>query len=226
MSVSLAARLIEKLRLRLLLRDEYESRRLRAYFKDRWNIDVGLYSYGCFDRWRIPPNTVIGRYCSFARTARIIDANHPADALTTHPFLYERKFGLVAEDSMTPRPAVVGDDVWMGANAIATPGCKSIGRGAIIGAGAVVTRDVPAYAIVAGNPARLLRYRFEPEMIEAIETSAWWTLSKQELGKVIADAPETVFQPTPERLAPQALDGSGSASRGSGDDRRISTRAM
>lgn len=199
--MSLASRLVERIRLRLLLRDEYESETLRRYFRERWNIDVGLYSYGCFDRWRIPVNTTIGRYCSFARTARIVDANHPSDALTTHPFLYERQFGLVPQDTMNPPPVTVEDDVWMGANVVVTPGCKHIGRGAIIGAGAVVTRDVPAYAIVVGNPARVLRYRFEPDMIAAIEDSRWWEMSKRELGELIRTNPDVVFRPTLERLA-------------------------
>lgn len=198
--MSIAKRIVEKIRLRLLLRDEFESAALRQYFKDRWNIDIGLYSYGCFDRWRIPVNTRIGRYCSFAKNARIVDANHPPDALTTHPFLYEKQFGVVTEDSMNPPPVIVEDDVWMGANAVATPGCKHIGRGAIIGAGAVVTKDVPRYAIVVGNPGRVLRYRFPPDLIEAIEASEWWTMSRQQLAELIARDPDTVFRPSVERL--------------------------
>lgn len=199
--MGIVARLTEKLHLRLLLRDEYESRALRSYFAERFDIHVGLYSYGCFDRWRIPVKTRIGRYCSFARSARILDANHPIEALTTHPYLYEKRFGLVPADLIDPPPLVVEDDVWVSHNAIVTPGCKFIGRGAVIGAGAVVTRNVPRYAIVAGNPARVLRERFSPELSAAIEASGWWMLDKAELGRLARDHDAAVRDPTMEALA-------------------------
>ena len=81
--------IIDKIRERLLLRrerqNEYESQALRRHFASLYDITIGLYSYGCFDRWRIPPGSVIGRYCSIAKTARILDANHPIDALSTTP---------------------------------------------------------------------------------------------------------------------------------------------
>lgn len=199
--MSVAGRLLEKLRLRLMLRDEYESEALRRYFAERFDIHVGLYSYGCFDRWRIPLTTRIGRYCSFARSARILDANHPVEALSTHPFLYEKRFGLVKADLIAPPPLVIEDDVWFSHNAIITPGCKHIGRGAVIGAGAVVTRDVAAYAIMAGNPARLLRMRFDPETIAAIEASRWWLLDRQGLAALVASQPEAVYHPSAITLA-------------------------
>lgn len=199
--MGIVGRLVDKLRLRLLLRDEYESAALRRYFAERFDIHVGLYSYGCFDRWRIPLTTRIGRYCSFAKSARILDANHPIEALSTHPFLYEQRFGLVKADLIAPAPLVIEDDVWLSHNAIVTPGCKHIGRGAVIGAGAVVTRDVPAYAIMAGNPARQLRMRFDPETIAAIEASRWWLLDRQELAALVASQPEAVYHPSAGTLA-------------------------
>lgn len=193
--------IIDRLHLRWLLRDEYESVALRTMFAQRFQVEVGLYSYGCFDRWRVPPRTRIGRYCSFAKSVRVLDANHPYDAMSTHPFLYEAKFGLVAEDRINPPWLEISDDVWIGHNAIITPGCKAIGRGAIVGAGAVVTRDVPAYAVMAGLPAKQLRTRFDPDTIAALEASRWWELDRAGLGALVKTAPDTVFHPTPANLA-------------------------
>ena len=194
--------IIEKLRIRLLLRDEYESLPLREHFARRWQVEVGLYSYGCFDPWRTPRRTRIGRYCSFAKSARILDANHPIDALTTHPYLYEARFGVVASDLIDPPWLDIGDDVWISHNATITPGCKAIGRGAIIGAGAVVTHNVPPYAIIAGLPATLLRFRFDPETIAAIEASRWWELDKAGLADLVRRSPAAAYHPGAETLAP------------------------
>ncbi|AWN35457.1 CatB-related O-acetyltransferase [Methylobacterium radiodurans] len=160
---------------------EMESAYLRAQFRERYDIAVGLYSYGCFDRWRIPPGSRIGRYCSFARSVRILDANHPIDRVSTHPFLYDRHFGIVDADQVTRTPVVVEDDVWFGHNAIVAPGVGRVGRGAIIGAGAVVTRPVAPYAIVAGAPARPLRDRFDAATIARLEASRWWEQDRHAL---------------------------------------------
>ncbi len=193
-------RLLERLRLRLLLRDEHESLALRRYFSTNFEVEVGLYSYGCFDRWRIPPRTRIGRYCSLAKSVRILDANHPMDGLTTHPFLYEAKWGVIAEDRVDPAWLVIEDDVWIGHNAVITPGCKFIGRGSIIGSAAVVTRDVPAYSVMAGLPAKLLRKRFDDATIAALEASRWWELDKNGLKALVASDPDVAFHPTAARL--------------------------
>lgn len=193
-------KLFDRLHLRWLLRDEYESLPLRRLFAQRFHVEVGLYSYGCFDRWRVPARTRVGRYCSFAKSVRVLDANHPTDALTTHPYLYEAKFGVVPADRIDPEWLEISDDVWLGHNAVITPGCKSIGRGAIIGAGAIVTRDVPAYAIMAGIPAKQLRSRFDAKTIAALEASRWWELDRDGLRDLVADAPETAFHPDPGNL--------------------------
>jgi hypothetical protein len=197
----------EKIRLRLLTRNEYESLPLRQWFAQRWGVEVGLYSYGCFDPWRIPARTRIGRYCSFAKSARILDANHPLDALTTHPYLYERRFGVVDKDLIDPAWITIEDGVWISHNATISPGCKRIGRGAVIGAGAVVTKDVPAYAIVVGAPGKVLRYRFDAEMQAAIEASRWWEMDKAELKALAGEKFADLIHPTVEsmkRLRPAA----------------------
>jgi virginiamycin A acetyltransferase len=188
-------RIADEIRLRLWCRNEYESLPLRAWFARDFQIEVGLYSYGCFDRWRVARRTRIGRYCSFAKTARLIDANHPLDALSTHPYLYEAKFGVAAANLIDAPWLVIEDDVWVGHNATITPGCKFVGRGSVIGAGAMVTRDVPRYSVVAGVPAKVLRPRFAPDLAAAIDASQWWLLDKAGLADLVRRDPDLVYHP-------------------------------
>ncbi len=188
--MSLLRNIHERLAVRLLREKEYESAYLRRLFLSRYGTTIGLYSYGCFDRWRIPPGTIIGRYCSFARTSRILDANHPLMSISTHPFLYDPRFGVVDELRVVATQLVVEDDVWVGHQAVITPAVSRIGRGAIIGAGTVVTKDVRPYAIVAGNPAREIKRRFDEDRIAAIELSQWWKLDRAALRQRILAEPD------------------------------------
>jgi len=199
--MGLVGSLLDKARLFFLLRRQNDSAALRSFFATRHRIEVGLYSYGCFDRWRMPGPLKIGRYCSFAKTVRVVDANHPVEALTTHPALYERQFGVVDRDLIHASPLVVEDDVWVGHNVVILPGCKFIGRGAIIGAGSIVTRDIQRYEIVAGVPARHLRQRFSPELAEAIEATHWWEMDMAALRDLVARDRDAVYAPTAETLA-------------------------
>lgn len=198
---SIVFKLRDKVERTLLHRRQATSLTLRRIFHERHRIDVGLYSYGCFDHWRMPGPIRVGRWCSIASTVRSAPINHPLDAITTHPALYERKFDVVDRDITWDDVLVIEDDVWIGHNAVILPGCKYIGRGAAIGAGAIVTRDVPAYTIVAGNPAKPIRTRFAPELIEALETSRWWEMSAAELRALVARDCELVFHPTVAGLA-------------------------
>ncbi len=219
--------LIEKIRLRLLLRNQFESLALRRHFRKRYGIEIGLYSYGCFDRWRVPPGTTIGRYCSFAATARLVDTNHPLGSLSTHPFFYAPDAGVISENVLDTRLKVIEDDVWIGHHAIIATSCQHIGRGAVIGAGSVVTHDVPRYAVVAGVPAKIMRYRFPPDVVAAIEASSWWTLDKDELRDLARKNRDAIFRPSAETLAALALATNGvSRARpriGGGGLRRLAT---
>ena len=187
--------IFSKIYLYALRRRQFDSLKLREIFRDRHRIDVGMYSYGCFDQWRMPGPIIIGRYCSFASTVRSAPINHPMEAITTHPVLYEKSFGVVDHDITWDEPLVVGDDVWVGHNVIILPGCKLIGRGAVIGAGAVVTKNVEPYAVMAGNPARKLRYRFTPQLIEQLEASRWWEMDTRQLRELAAARPDLVYRP-------------------------------
>jgi len=191
-------KIIDKTRLFLWLRDQDGSVALRRFFAERHGIEVGLHSYGCFDRWRMPGPLKIGRYCSFAKTVRVVDANHPLEAMTTHPLLYEQRFGVVDRDMITAAPLIVEDDVWVGHNVVILPGCKFIGRGAVIGAGAIVTADVPRYAIVAGVPAKCIRMRFDVALGEALDASRWWELEPPAIRALLETSPDLVRRPTAE----------------------------
>lgn len=184
----------------LLKRRQHSSNWLRRIFRRRFAIDVGYYSYGCFDPWRMPGPMTVGRYCSIASTVRVALRNHPIESLTTHPVLYERKFGLVDADPGPADALTIEDDVWIGHNAIILPGCKRVGRGAIIGAGAIVTRDVERYSVVAGNPARRLSMRFSPEMIAAVEASRWWEWDLEGLRRIREAHPALLATPDVEGL--------------------------
>lgn len=186
----------EKARLAMLLRRQHDSEALRTLFRERYDIDVGMQSYGCFDRWRMRGPMRVGRYCSIAKTARTVLDNHPTDALTTHPALYEAKFGVMPRDRAWTGSLEIEDDVWIGHYVVLLPGCRRVGRGAVIGAGAVVTRDVAPYAIVVGNPARELRKRFPDELVAAIERSRWWELDPPALRRLATEQPELLFHPT------------------------------
>jgi len=165
---------------------EFYSLTLRRIYKEHYGIDIGMYSYGCFDLDGFPSGTVIGRYCSFAEGVAILNSNHPVDRIALHPFFYNPVLGVVNDLKIERGFLVIGHDVWIGRNALILPMVRHIGNGAVIGAGAVVTKDVPPYSIVGGNPARIIRYRFPEAIQRAVEASKWWTYSIEELERSLS----------------------------------------
>jgi acetyltransferase-like isoleucine patch superfamily enzyme len=158
------------------------SKTLRRIFSNYHNIEIGMYSYGgCFDPQRIGAYTKIGRYCSFAEGVYIFNANHPIKSKSTHPFFFNPIFGYVGEEKIPRSRLVIGNDVWVGQNAIILPNVKKIGDGAVIGAGAIVSKEVPDFAVVLGNPAKVIKYRFSKETIVKIQASQWWDKDVEEL---------------------------------------------
>lgn len=156
------------------------------------NIFVGDYTY--FDDSRHGPEKfeeynvlynydfskvklVIGKFCAIAAETRfIMTGDHKLDAISTYPFPifqqgWESAFNIY--DLPVKGDIVVGNDVWFGYSCLAKGGVN-IGHGAIIGAGAVVVKDVPAYSIVAGNPAKVVKMRFDNITIERLLQIAWW----------------------------------------------------
>lgn len=170
--------------LKILKKNEMKSKLLRKYFIIQRNIYIGKYSYGCFTK-NIANNTKIGNYCSFGPDVKIFNANHGIEWASTHPFLYNVKFRFVDSEKIQRNSLEIGDDVWVGANVIILPSVKKIGTGAIIGAGSVVTKDVDNYAIVAGNPAKVIRYRFELEIQNLLIKSSIFELDTAEFSNLI-----------------------------------------
>lgn len=177
------------------LRTQLTSVALRRKFAAS-GVEVGLYSYGCFDLDRVPPGTTVGRYCSLTGTSRILLENHGVSFIGLTTYLYNTDLGVVDRKTVSSERLEIGDDVWIGHHAILLPNVQSVGRGAIIAAGAVVTKPVPPYAIVAGNPARLVRYRFDEATIAAIEATRWWEKEPEELKRMVVEQPDLIFDPT------------------------------
>lgn len=176
-------------------RDEFTNLKLREKFRRR-GVNIGLYSYGCFDLNRVPAGVTVGRYSSFAPSSRIFLRNHGLTFLGLTPYFYNSRLGIVEEDTLNPVTMEIGDDVWLGHNAILLPGVKTIGRGAVIAAGAVVTKPVPPYAVVAGNPARIIKMRFDPKTIAKIEATRWWEYDIESLKNALRLHPGLIYEPT------------------------------
>jgi acetyltransferase-like isoleucine patch superfamily enzyme len=119
----------------------------------------------------------IGSFCSIAYGVKIGLGNHPTKWVSTHPFAYDKKYGFVNKgrsfEEQTIESCIVWNDVWIGANATILAGVN-IGDGAIIGANSVVTGDVAPYSMVAGTPAKHIRYRFDEAMIKSLLELKWW----------------------------------------------------
>lgn len=165
---------------------EMYSQTLRRIMRDYHDVSIGMYSYGsCFRPENMCDKTSIGRYCSFANGVCMFSRNHPIKFKSTHPFFYSRKLGVVDEDKVLHRSIEIGNDVWVGYNAMIMPSVTRIGDGAVIGAGAVVTKNVPDFAVVVGVPASIVKYRFPPEIQQEIKESRWWDKDIEELRESI-----------------------------------------
>src|SRR5438045_4750801 len=151
------------------------------YLDDRFpNYDIGKHSYG--DLALVIYSTAdgnlrIGSYCSFAAGVKIfLGCEHRTDWVSTYPFnALDPCFSYIKGHPHTKGDVSIGNDVWLGREAVILSGVK-IGNGAVVGAYAVVTKDVSDYGIVAGNPAKLVRMRFPPEIVSRWLEIQWWGL--------------------------------------------------
>lgn len=161
----------------------------------RWDTKVGRHSYGAICKTH-PLIESIGNFCSFAQGTDVV-FNHPMRYVTTHmmmcygkehyrPYRVNEKHKYFVE-GITPHDDIekskrtkIGNDVWLGRNVIVCNGAN-IGNGVVAGAGAIITKDVPDYAIVVGVPAKIIKYRFSKEQITALNQIKWWDWSDEEI---------------------------------------------
>ncbi len=173
------------------------------HFITRKNIIVGDYTY--FDDPKWPENfekenvpyqydfsnekLIIGKFCAIAAGVKFItsSANHKLDGFSTYPFgIMGHGWEKEQDLSLLPNKGdtVVGNDVWFGYDSTIMPAI-TIGDGAIIGAKAVVVKNVPPYAVVGGNPAKIIRIRFDPKIVEELLKIKWWDWPKEKITRNI-----------------------------------------
>ena len=164
----------------------------------------GKYSYGPLTNHYLVKE--VGAFCSFAEGVDVVQ-NHATDYISTHPIIFhDKKINPVLPDyyanrvackwymdGVVPKGTVkglkkihIGNDVWLGKNVIITNGAN-IGNGVIAGAGSIITKDVPDYAVVGGDPARIIKYRYTPEQIFALNKIAWWNWNDDEIRERFED---------------------------------------
>jgi virginiamycin A acetyltransferase len=150
----------------------------RDLMRVHYSVEIGSYSYGpALQPGVLPEGTRIGNYCSVAAGVIVFRRNHPTSRFSQHPFFFNSDIGLVEDDTVhavRDHPLIVGADVWIGGDVIITPGCRSIGLSAVVGAGAMVTKDVPPFTIVGCIPARRIGERFPVGIQQVLLESRWW----------------------------------------------------
>jgi acetyltransferase-like isoleucine patch superfamily enzyme len=207
MTISLTAKLIETLRVKGIstLQNPGSTLPDKSIFEPplslKWmaiqhSIEIGAFSYAVSGYYF---GCRIGRYCSFGEEVQIGRHPHPMHWFSTSPLFYspaENVFDrAIVKDSLQLKPidaylrssppvtaklTVIGNDVWIGHGAFILPGV-SIGNGAVVAAMSVVTKDVPPYSVVAGSPAKIIRYRFAEARIKRLLNSAWWQFAPWQL---------------------------------------------
>lgn len=189
---------------------------LKMYVQEENIIDIfprtecGKYSYGPLcNHWLVKK---VGAFSSFAAGTDVVE-NHPTQYISTHPFLYYGNAEFIDKEydayskaewffpDVEPLGIInncnkgaggggakitIGNDVWLGKNVIIT-NCSDIGNGVIAAAGAVITKDVPDYAVVAGIPARIIRYRYSSEQIKQLNRIAWWNWPDEKIREFYND---------------------------------------
>lgn len=160
--------------------------------KEKGLLEIGNNTYGInhckiYQYKGSESKIIIGKYCSLAPNIQFIAGGiHPTDWISTFPFRAKYNLPGKYEDGMPYSKGIIeiGNDVWIGTSAIILSGVK-IGHGAVVAAGSIVTKSVPPYAIVGGNPAKIIKYRLSEEKIEELLEMKWWDWSEEEIKKNI-----------------------------------------
>ncbi len=173
---------------------------------DRYGWKIGEHSYGAptvFDQDY--GHLSVGRFCSIAPGVSFLLGNHRTDLVSTYPFKLLADYWPGADEGADDHEGrggiVIGSDVWLGAYATVLTGV-TIGSGAVVAANAVVTKAVPPYAVVVGNPARILRYRCTSTQIESLLKIAWWDWPTEKVQAEIAAVTLLSVDAFIERFAP------------------------
>lgn len=154
-----------------------------AHHVEMQDCNIGNHlSIGRFDKIR---ETDIGRYCSIGWDVTIGAPTHPFKTITSCALTYRKEYGVVDFDANLPQKrTTIGNDVWIGCDVTIIAGVK-VCDGAIIGAGAVVTKDIPPYEIWGGVPARKIASRFDKDIVDILEEIKWWTWSTDDIKKCL-----------------------------------------
>lgn len=172
-----------------------ESNELIQLNKPKNFASVGKYTYSNSNLFvETPLQSKIGAFCSIGANVVIGHGEHPMEFLSTSPYFYLDRFGFKNKDMISYdkywthnlKGVDVGNDVWIGTGVFIKNGI-TIGDGAIIGAKSVVTKDVPPYAIVVGNPAKIIRYRFNEQIIKELLELKWWNLEDEIIKQIPYD---------------------------------------
>jgi acetyltransferase-like isoleucine patch superfamily enzyme len=157
------------------LRAAIRTSRKGPSWKDIYQVGRGTYGEPVIRHWGEPTTLRVGCFCSIAGNVKIfLGGNHRIDWITTYPFSVVRESANRIKGHPASRgDVIIGHDVWIGEGAVVLSGVR-IGNGAVIGASAVVTRDIPPYSVVAGNPARVVKMRFGEEDISILQSLEWW----------------------------------------------------
>jgi len=158
-----------------------------GYLNRIYNSSIGDYTY--VGNHCVINECKVGGYCSIASNVKIGMGRHPVSYISTSPLFYAKKnpfkVQMVSENKFKEcEKTIIGSDVWIGINAIIKDGIE-IEHGAIVGAGSVVTKDVPPYAVVAGTPAKIIKYRFEERIIKELFEINWWQYDLFEIKKAV-----------------------------------------
>lgn len=178
---------------------------------------LNLFTFGAFSySWStLPVDTVVGRYCSIARDVSMMGVHHPIDYISGSSFIYDSNFPIYStalsdmEVSDYDYPVktnrsygrlVIENNVWIGGGAVLRGGI-TIGSGSVIGAHTVVTKDVPPFSIVVGNPGRVIKMRFDEALVERLVASKWWDYAFPEFRSMPKEDPARFLDSLDERKA-------------------------